>query len=429
MLVTVVLSLLVAACTFGGAHFLGHRIVETRFFSQTAVNERLRGEINSFRDYVARYGVSSTNVQAIGDWNRDHRTVQMSVNGLYTTVNSGPSGAELVLNENGLVVRSGALAEGAVEFPVNFRDGVFSVAIYDNSRGLFQLGVNGLSLMLAALVFLVLILIYNQYITRLICTLSRQVRLVSRGALQKQIEPMSHDEIGQLARDVDAMRLSIIDKLQREEEALKANSQLITAISHDVRTPLTALMGYLEILSDEGLSPQERSAYLDVCKNNAARLKSLTDELFGFFLVFGKDTPDQVLEEFDAATLLDQILLEHEMGLHQNQLELRQTEQGDPTGRIRVDLGHLRRIFDNLYSNILKYADRSQPVLLEKWVEADQIHIRLTNAVAADQPRAESNRIGLQTCDKLAKAMGAEVRCEKSPDRFQAEVILPLIRS
>ena len=145
--------------------------------------------------------------------------------------------------------------------------------------------------------------------------------------------------------------------------------------------------------------------------------------------MFGKDTPDQVLEEFDAATLLDQILLEHEMGLHQNQLELRQTEQGDPTGMIRVDLGHLRRIFDNLYSNILKYADRSQPVLLEKWVEANQIHIRLTNAVAADQPRAESNRIGLQTCDKLAKAMGAEVRCEKSPDRFQAEVILPLIRS
>ena len=130
--------------------------------------------------------------------------------------------------------------------------------------------------------------IQQQHLTRTVQTLSRQVRQVSRGDLGMQIQAQTSDEIGQLALDVDAMRLSIIDKLQREEEAWKANSQLITAISHDVRTPLTALMGYLEILADETLSSEERNAYLDICKNNALRLKGLTDELFGFFLVFGK---------------------------------------------------------------------------------------------------------------------------------------------
>ena len=197
------------------------------------------------------------------------------------------------------------------------------------------------------------------------------------------------------------MRLSIIDKLQREEAAWQANTQLITAISHDVRTPLTALMGYLEILADESISPEERQAYLQVCKNNAVRLKGLTDELFGFFLVFGKPTPDQSPEEFDAAMLLDQILMEHEMNLTQKNFQVELRHEGEITGKLRIDLTHLRRVFDNLFSNVSKYADPQQPVTITQAVEGEDIRVTITNHIAEQTNRAESNRIGLQTCHKL----------------------------
>ena len=428
MMLMVCAALLAGVAAFAGTRTVGRTVVQRVYLSQEAVTERLTREITSFREFVSQHQVSSTNVRAIGAWNREHRTVQMTVYGLNTTVNSGPSGAELVLNENGIVIRSGDMAEGAVEFPVNFKDGVYSVAVYDNSRGFYTIAVNAVSLVLSALIFLAMILVYDQYVTRLVKTLSRQVRLVSQGDLERQIRPMSRDEIGQLALDVDAMRLSIIDKLQREEEALQANSQLITAISHDVRTPLTALMGYLEILSDDSLDPQERQAYMEVCKNNAQRLKSLTDELFGFFLVFGKPMPDQVLEEFDAATLIDQILLEHEMNLHQSHFEVETRESGDPGGILRVDLGHLRRIFDNLFSNIVKYADPEQPVVVEKSAGPDSVCIRISNAIPDHAVRVESNRIGLQTCQKLTQAMGGRFRQEKTEHSFCAEVTLPLKR-
>ena len=421
-------AMLAALLTFGGAKLVGGSMVEQVYLSQEALNRRMEEKIDSFRDYVRRERIGSTDVRAIGAWNREHRFVQMTVYGLGTTVSSGPGGAELVVNENGIVIRAEAEKKGSVEFPVNFRDGVFPVTIYDNSVGLAQMAVNTMSLLAAALVFLVIIILYERHITRLVRTLSRQVKLVSQGDLQRQICPQSLDEIGQLARDVDTMRLSIIDKLQREEAALQANSQLITAISHDVRTPLTALMGYLEILSDESIAPEERQAYLEVCKKNAQRLKSLTDELFGFFLVFGKPTPDLRLEEFDAVTLVDQILLEHEVGLHQYHFEIEYRERGDLSGVLRVDVGHVRRIFENLFSNILKYADPARPVLVERIAEEGSLSIRICNAVPAHAARVESNRIGLQTCQKLAQAMGGSFRQEKTADTFCATVTLPLHR-
>ena len=418
-----------AVVMFIASMLLGGAVIDRVYLSDEAVSARLEREIASFRKYVSENGVSSTNVTAIGRWNREHEHIQLTVYGLNTTVSSDENGAELVGNEIGLVIRDSELAESTAEYAVNFSDGTFAVAVYDGSGRLYLAAVGAAALVIAAVVFLATILVYDQYVTRTVQSLSRQVRQVSRGDLEMQIRPMSRDEIGQLALDVDTMRLNIIEKLQREEAAWQANTQLITAISHDVRTPLTALMGYLEILSDESVDPETRRAYLQVCKNNAVRLKSLTDELFGFFLVFGKPTVDQSPEEFDAAMLLDQILLEHEMNLNQQGIQVEQNREGEVSGKLRVDLTHLRRVFDNLFSNVSKYADHGCPVtILVKRSEEDLI-VTITNRIAVQSNRRESNRIGLQTCHKLVAAMGGEFNQSRTKETFSVEVLLPLIEA
>ena len=425
LMAVMTLALAAAVLTFVCTVIVGNAVVEQVYLSSEAVNRRMDAEISSFRSYVEENALTSVDVNAVGQWNREHRNVNLTIYGISTTISSTPEGAELVGNEGGIIVRSELNLQIGMEYPVNFRDGVYVVALNDTSRDLVGLTVNLSALVLAALVFLATVLLYDQHVTRTVQTLSRQVRQVSRGDLQMQIKPQTSDEIGQLALDVDAMRLSIIDKLQREEEAWKANSQLITAISHDVRTPLTALMGYLEIVSDESLSPEERRAYLQVCKNNAQRLKSLTDELFGFFLVFGKPTPDQRPEEFDAVTLLDQLLLEHVMDLTQRGFQV-ETSVGEISGKLRVDLGHFRRIFDNLFSNVRKYADPAYPVTISQRADREELIITISNYINKSQNRPESNRIGLQTCHKLVAAMGGEFSQHRSKETFMVEVVLPL---
>lgn len=420
------LALAAAVLTFVCMVIAGNTLVEQVYLSNEAVDRRMGQEISSFRSFVEENRVASTDVNAVGRWNREHRSINLTVYGLSTTISSTPTGAELVGNETGIIVRSELQLQLCKEYPVNFRDGVYTVAIYDTSRGMVEAAVKLSSLALAALMFLAIVLLYDQHITRTVQALSRQVRQVSRGDLGMQIKSTTRDEIGLLAQDVDTMRLSIIDKLQREEQAWRANSQLITAISHDVRTPLTALMGYLEILSDDSLSPAERSAYLDICKNNAARLKSLTDELFGFFLVFGKPTPDQQPEEFDAVTLLDQVLLEHLMDLTQRGFQV-ETSADQLRGRLCVDLGHFRRIFDNLFSNVRKYADPAYPITVSQHIDQDELMITISNRINPNRTRVESNRIGLQTCHKLVAAMGGEFNQTRTKETFSVEVLLPLI--
>ena len=419
------LALGLALASALGVMLLGNALVEQFYLSSEALNKRMDAEISAFRSFVQEQNLTSTDVNAVGQWNREHPQISLTIYGLTTTLSSSAEGAELVGNEAGIVVRSEEGLWVSKEYPVNFRDGVFTVAVYDSSRSMVWAAVNLCALAVAALVFLGTVLLYEQHITRTIQILSRQVRQVSRGDLGMQITPQTSDEIGQLALDVDTMRLSIIDKLQREEEAWKANSQLITAISHDVRTPLTALLGYLEIVSDESLSPEERSAYLEVCKNNALRLKGLTDELFGFFLVFGKPQPDQKPEEFDAVTLLEQVLLEHEMDLSQRGFQV-ETSSDTITGKLRVDLGHFRRVFDNLFSNVRKYADPARPVTITQRLDRDELTVTITNHIRQSATRVESNRIGLQTCHKLVAAMGGEFNQSRTKETFTVEVLLPL---
>ena len=426
MTAVVCVAAVVALLVGVGAYIVGMVTVQRYYFSETAVTRRMTEEIESFRDYVSENNVASTDVTAVGKWNREHRYTQLTIKGLNTTISSNYNGAELMGTESGILVQSGQMAAEGMEFPVNFRDGGCSVVVYESSETVIYEVVKLTAIAVGAMIFLLLVLLYDQRVTHAIQTLSRQVRQVSQGDLDMKIYSARRDELGQLARDVDTMRLSIIEKLQREEAAWQANSQLITAISHDVRTPLTALMGYLELLDDEEIPPQGRAEYLEICKNNAFRLKGLTDELFGFFLVFGKPTPDQNLEEFDAHTLLDQVLMEHEVSLRQQGFDVRAVRQQELTGKLRVDLGHFRRVFDNLFSNVRKYADRDRPVGVLQSVEDGMLHITISNYIPARLKRVESNRIGLQTCTKLVQTMGGQFVKKQTLDSFTAEVILPV---
>lgn len=427
MLLVVCAAGVVALLTGLGGYFAGMSMVRRFYFSEEAAQRRLTEEITSFRVYVAQNAVASTDVTAVEQWNREHPYTQLTIKGLETTVRSNFYGAELVGNESGIVLQSGQAASAGTEFVVNFKDGVFSVVVYESSESvLFEL-VKVTAIVVGCLVFLLIVLVYDQQLTRSVQALSRQVRQVSQGELDHEISSRRRDELGQLALDVNTMRLSIMEKLQREEAAWQANSNLITAISHDVRTPLTALMGYLELLDDETLPLEQRQGYLEICKTHAQRLKGLTDELFGFFLVFGKPEPELRLEEFEAELLLEQILLEKEMELTHRGFSVT-TRRETVSGTLRVDLGHLRRVFDNLFSNVRKYADPARPVLLRQRMEQGRLVVEVSNAIPATQQRVESNKIGLQTCQKLIVTMGGSFEKRQTEEVFTVEFSLPLYK-
>lgn len=418
---TLLLALALALALFTMTQAIGRYVIQNRYMTPEAVEGRNLKHLISLRDYVSQNAVASGDLAALTRWCRRERGCKILVYNRDTILTAEPDGGSIVAY-NGMEQNNYASSGSAV----NFSDGARSVGITDNSEqrlyALTKAGAAGL----ACTVFLLVMLLYNRQVTGQIRNLSKKVRQVSQGDLALEIQPKSRDEIGDLALDVDAMRLSIIDKLQREERAWQANSQLITAISHDVRTPLTTLMGYLDILSASPELPEaQRQQYLTICQQKAENLRELTDELFAYFLVLGTPEPGAKLEEFDADTLLAQLLGEFSAELRQKGFRV---EEGLPQTdlSLRVDIHHMQRIFSNLLSNVCKYADPGRAVEVLAQQAGDLIRIRIRNGIKQDAGKVESTKIGLQTCEKLAAAMGGQFRRSQEDDLFTAELFLPV---
>ena len=97
LMLVMCLAFAAAVVTFVAMVFVGNTLVEEVYLSSEAVERRMSAEISSFRSFVTEYDITSTDVNAVGQWNREHPNINLTVYGLSTTITSTPDGAELML--------------------------------------------------------------------------------------------------------------------------------------------------------------------------------------------------------------------------------------------------------------------------------------------------------------------------------------------
>ena len=129
-------------------------------------------------------------------------------------------------------------------------------------------------------------------------------------------------------------------------------------------------------------------------------------------------------ERMDARLLLEQLLGEMEFDLRDAGCTV---ERRDFEGEcsVTVDPLYLKRVLDNLQSNIRKYADTSEPVRIVSELKDKVLTLRVTNAVSASQTKKESTKIGLRTCEKIMTALGGSFTVTNDGEHFAAEMVLP----
>ena len=259
---------------------------------------------------------------------------------------------------------------------------------------------------------------YIRHLTNRIIRLSREAGAIGGGDLEAPINTAGVDELSMLASEMDHMRDAVIERMSGERRAWEANSELITAISHDIRTPMTSLLGYLELLNESG--DAERSAqFARSAYDKALELKDLTDELFKYFLVFGRAELQMDRERYDARLLLEQLLGEAEFDLTDAGFAVRRIEF---TGEceIEVDPLYLKRVLDNLVSNAKKYAERTEPLMIVSELADGELSVTMSNTVGKSAPRVESTKIGLRTCEKIMQGMNGRFETRRDIPRPSA---------
>lgn len=412
----------------------GRGLLSQYYLSEEASEQRQLAYVRDLSGFVAENGLSSRDAEALERWTREKRYVYLVIyrgetpvletDGYDTVVPSLMNSAEETENAQSFTGEEDGAEDGS--FRLQFADGVFRVSLVDFSETPYYDLVVILSLALACLALVLVTFFHNRRVTRDIIRLSREVQLVAQGRREAEITSSRQDELGDLARAVEQMRRSIIQRMQNEQAAWAANSSLITAISHDVRTPLTALMGYLDLLEGRQYRSEEQmERYLRASREKAQQLKELTDELFRYFLVFASPEMELHPETYDAPILMEQLLGERVIRLRESGFAV-QTVPLQQSCRVSLDVQYLRRVLDNLFSNIEKHADRSARVAVMARMENGLLLLDLVNGVPERPNAAESTRIGLQTCRKILREMGGSFETRQEDGKFLVELALPV---
>ena len=216
--------------------------------------------------------------------------------------------------------------------------------------------------------------------TKYINVISEAMKKVASGDLDAKVEIKGDDEFSGMAEDLNKMTEEIKELLKRERESEQSKNDLITNIAHDLKTPLTSIIGYLELLSGKNklkLSEELEKKYLDIAYNKSRRLEQLIEDLFSFTkLSYGKIImkPGYV----DIVKLLEQLLEEQYPAFAEKGLsyELRTNVKAlEITG----DGGLLARLFDNLIGNAIKYGADGKRVLVKIKAEQNAVEVKVIN--------------------------------------------------
>lgn len=416
----------------GGRWLLVHQ-----YLSEEAVLAREQKLIRDLDAYIREWDLASTDARALESWTRSHKYVYLALyKGETPILETDGHDTELrqTAYNNAAMLADVAAAsdlltkDGDGYYRLTFSDGEFRVSIEEFSETPYYDLVVILSLAAACMTLMAVSMAYHRSVTRAIIRLSKEVQWVEQGNREAFIHSDRSDEIGDLARAVERMRKAIIQRMQSEQDAWSANSGLITAISHDIRTPLTALMGYLDLLEGKQYRNEEQMAhYLHAGREKARQLKELTDELFRYFLVFATPAVKMDLQPYDGPILLEQLLGERIVRLTEGGFQVQIIPLEKPC-TVMADVAHLQRALDNLFSNIEKHADRSARVTVMARQEEGRLMVDLVNGVPPRPNPVESTKIGLQTVRKIVQDMGGLFETQMENGKFLAEISLPCVK-
>lgn len=283
-----------------------------------------------------------------------------------------------------------------------------------------------ISLVLSFLVFFISMIVGIRKKIQYLVTLQEELHMLSKD-LDSSITIQGHDEITSVANGIEALRVSVKEKMEKEKMAYEANHHLITSLSHDIKTPLTTIIAYLELAKDRGKQDEELGKYIKISLDKANHLKELTNELFEHFLLHA-GTQKIILEKVNGNELIMQMFEENLVELEMQGVDIRRNIE-DITSTLEVNINLVYRLFHNLFSNLNKYGDLSKPIFIYYALENGYLVVSMQNAKAQMNNKRESAKIGLHNCAAIMEKHKGTFEVSENEHTFAVRLAFPLSKT
>lgn len=243
-----------------------------------------------------------------------------------------------------------------------------------------------------------------------------------------------------LKNELNCINDGFKDAVSKEVASQKMKTELISNVSHDLKTPLTSIMSYIDLLKQPNLSKDETNEYITILDKNTKRLKTLIEDLFEVSKVNSGNIQLNPIN-LNIYSLIQQVLLEYQEQFDDHNLQIKLNTNSDNI-ICNLDSEKTYRILENLCQNIYKYALENTRIYIDIEANEDNVSVIFKNISAneikqdgnqlterfiqGDESRkSEGSGLGLAICKSFVEVQDGKFNVSVDGDLFKAEILLP----
>lgn len=265
---------------------------------------------------------------------------------------------------------------------------------------------------------------------------------ISKGNLSYKIEVVGEDELAEVAHAITHMETELKYQIEAQIATEKSKNELVTNVAHDLRTPLTSIIGYINLVKTKAYTTQEEAdKYLDIAYNKSEKLRGLIEDLFELTKLHQHGVKLD-MKKISLSNLLHQ-LIEELMPLASEKNIQIETYIDSNNTQIYVDIDKITRVFENLIENAIKYCPKDEEIYIELKSGKENIYIAVSNPAEhitdeeinkfferfyrADQSRNSTggSGLGLAIAKNIIELHGGQIQAVLNQDLISFKVNLP----
>ncbi|MGN1350903.1 MAG: histidine kinase dimerization/phospho-acceptor domain-containing protein [Anaerovoracaceae bacterium] len=428
------LALLAAIICYFVVGILSNALLNQFFDINAWKDHREEQILEDFREYTEQNELAASNWYELNRWTmkRSHLSLAIYRNdaliydsGAYSA-QSNTLSPEITINEAPkLASRTETYMERKNAAQVQFSDGPADVVLHWNGTDRFRRTALVLQILLSCAVAMGIILVSVRKKMKYLTCLCDQIRIMEGGDLDQPITIRGNDEITRLASGLEEMRKSLIQKIAHIMQLQEDSKLLVTEMSHDLRTPMTPLLVYLGMLREKRYqTEEEHDEYVEKTYLKASELKHLSDQMFSYFLMDkNAEVPLETLTMnevfYDQLSNMAAFLTAEGCT---SQIDLKMEDAS-----IMVNPDYTIRIFDNLVSNITKYADPAAPIIISLFTENEKVILHISNRINELADYSGSHGFGVKNIKKMMTQMNAETIIHQNDDRYETFLLFRIV--
>lgn len=418
--ISLLISGLICGALFCILHLASEALITDHFAKSDFEEAHMKRQGQNLQEYIDKNIITSKDLSKLKLWEKKQPIILLE---LYENKDCIYSSFYQIANTPvGTIPKTDSFDDWNNKISIKLADKLVAAVLYSDFTYQYYVLGTAFAFAISLALFVIIFLWNNRKMVQYICKLNDEVQILEGGNLEYEVSVEGNDEITDLANSMNHMKESFQEQMNTEQQLYQANRRLITEMSHDLRTPLTSLMLYTEILRTNRYETKvQLQDYLEKIDSKAHYMKQLTDHLFEYALdgTYIKYTePISMKQAFSKAC--SNMISELEIrGFHVL------VELDWDSCFIQVKQGYINRIFENICSNIIKYAEVKTEVQICTINTDKHTGISILNSNANGATNEDSTQIGLDSIRNMMEKMNGISIIEQTEAVFEISILFP----